>query len=163
MPEFFNTFFSLPSWSTWTIRSLLGFILGMIIYFGRNYFVESKKFRAIVCAEFEGLYPTPTKWPKNALDIVRILEEKYPRLEIAVHQFKGHLPTCFAKGFNKAWIAYYNEQKQDNWQSYFHYVPIKGTSCEGKGETIYTYDNTVTYKDNFKKNVDRLLNYAKHI
>ncbi|MDP3261232.1 MAG: hypothetical protein Q8M34_11735, partial [Thermodesulfovibrionales bacterium] len=83
-------------------------------------------------------------------------------LEIAVDKFKGHLPTYFVKGFNKAWIKYYNDKEEEGWQDYFQYMPIQGESCSF-GKTIYKYDNTKAYKDNFKKNVDGLLKYAKQI
>ncbi|HCZ12418.1 MAG TPA: hypothetical protein DHV16_09265 [Nitrospiraceae bacterium] len=94
--------------------------------------------------------------------IIHILKEKFPRIEIAVHKFKDHLPFFLARGFNKAWIKYYNEYEQEGWQSYFQYLPMSGTSYS-YGKKISEYDNTETFKENFKKNVDRLMKYAKQI
>ena len=96
------------------------------------------------------------------MNIIYILKDKYPRIEIAVHKFKGHLPFFFVRGFNKAWVKYYNEYEQEGWQSYFQYVPMKGESFS-YGEKISEYDNMETFKENFKKNIDDLLKYAKQI
>jgi len=93
------------------------------------------------------------------MDIVHILREKYPRIEIAVNIFKGYLPIWQVNGFNKAWVKYYSEYKQEGQQCYYHYVPFSGSSIENGVET--TYDNTKAFKDNFKHNVDALLKYAK--
>jgi hypothetical protein len=126
---------------------------------GITYFVAARKFQDTTRNELEGLYPTPVKWPNHSLDIDPILREKYSRIEIAVHNFKGHLPFCFVKGFNKAWIKYYSANGDEDYQCYHHYMPFSGSSIVN-GKEIQD-DNTKTYKETFKKNVDRLLKYAK--
>jgi len=159
MNSIVNFFVTLPSWSLY-ILSLLGTLLsGLIIYATKSYLSASKQFRNAIYTELEGLYPTPTKWPNDSLAIEPILKEKFSRLEIAVHNFKGHLPTCFVKGFNKTWIKYYSANGDERGQCYEHYTPSIGTSIVNDKQI--TVDTRNTYKKTFKHNVDNLLKYAK--
>jgi len=162
MPEIITSFFSLPKWAVIIIASFFSYIGYLLVFGTKRYFDASAEFRKVIYTEFEGLYPTPVNWPKNTMAIVQILKEKYPRIEIAVHNFRDHLPFFLIKGFDKAWIRYYNEYEQEGWQSYFQYVPMKGESFS-YGEKISEYDNTEPFKGNFKKNIDNLLKYAKQI
>jgi len=124
------------------------------IYRKQRFITASDKFRNSIFTELEGLYPTPVKWPSQEMQIIQILKDRFPRLEIAVAEFRGHLSWMNRKRFDKAW-------QQFNKEHYFDYVPISGTSYE-KGECVYSYDNTKTYKDNFKNNVDTLVKFARH-
>lgn len=162
MPNFVELFFPPPVWSIRIVVFLGITILSLVGYMGVSYFLAARKFQKIIRHELEGLYPTSTKWPENSMNIIHILENKYSRIENAVLIFKGHLPTCLVNRFNKAWIKYYNAYEQGNWQCYTHYVPTSGESFS-YGEKISGYDNTKTYKKNFKNNVDDLLKYARQI
>ena len=130
MTEVINLFSPLPFLSRWLIGVLLTILSGAIIYGVKIYLSASKEFLNTIYTELEGLYPTPTKWPLENGQIEFILKEKFPRLEAAVHKFRGHLPTCMVKRFNKAWTSYYNEHGRSDWQCYFHYMPFSGTSIE---------------------------------
>lgn len=154
MKEFINLFFPLPTWAVWTIRSLVAAIIGLVVYFGRTYFIASKEFQRVILNELEGLYPTPTKWPLENRQIEYILKDKFPRLEIAVHKFRGHLPCCIRKHFDTAWLEYHGGN-----DDYHNYWPYISTSIVNGKEVIE--DNTKTYKKTFRKNVNRLLKYAK--
>ena len=153
MTEFINGFFPLPGWSIWVIRALSGLIVSSLGFMGVSYFIAARKFHETIRNELEGLYPTPVNWPKDSSAIYHILEEKYPRLENAVHQFKGHLPCFLLRGIDKAWLQYHKD--------YYQYMPFSGSSIVN-GKEI-RHDNTKTYKETFKKNVDALLKYAKQI
>jgi hypothetical protein len=103
------------------------------------------------------IYPIPAKWPT---DIHQFLEEKFPDIQAAVATFQPHVRgRRKKKGFTKAWVDYYNAYGDDSCQCYHHYMPFSGTSIvDGKQEW---HDNTKTYKDNFRHNVDNLLKFAK--
>lgn len=141
MTELVKNIFILPDWSVWTIRGLSGLIVSSLGFMGVSYFIAARKFHDTIRNELEGLYPTPVNWPKDSSAIYYILEEKYPRLENAVHKFRGHLPSFLLSGFDNAWLQYHKD--------YYQYMPF--------------HDNTETYKETFKKNVNRLLKYAKQI
>jgi hypothetical protein len=136
---------------------ILGALIGGLILFQVHRYnafkSASEKFRSTVLKELEGLYPTPAKWPSREMQIVQILRDKFPKLEVAVTEFREHLSCTKRKRFDEAWLKY-------NKEYYYNYIPIKGTSY-ARGETVYTTDYTTTYKDNFKHNVDDLLKFAK--
>ncbi len=122
------------------------------IYTKKRYIEAADKFRNTVFTELEGLYPTPAKWPSRDIDIIKILKDKFPKLEIAVTEFGRHLGWFKRKRFNHAWQEYNKD--------YFQYVPMQGQSYS-YGKLIETHDTTKTYHDNFRKNVDALLKFAK--
>ncbi len=123
------------------------------IYRKQRFITASDKFRNTILTELEGLYPTPAKWPTQEMQIIQILKDKFPKLEIAVTEFRCHLGWINRRWFDNAWMQF-------NKDHYFDYVPITGTSY-AKGEHVYSYDSTKTYKVNFKHNVDALLKFAK--
>ena len=125
------------------------------IYTKKRFIEAADKFRSTVYAELEGLYPTPAKWPSEEIQIIQILKDKFPKLEISVTEFRLHLNWFKRKRFDAAW-------KQYNKENYFDYTPITGRST-GKGERTYSYDYTKTYHSNFKHNIDVLLKFAKHL
>ncbi|HXE96935.1 MAG TPA: hypothetical protein VN642_11045 [Dongiaceae bacterium] len=119
-------------------------------------------FRTKVLTELEGLYPIPTNWPPETMMIDRILKEKFPKLQIAVAEFRPFLSRSEKTAFDEAWSSYRvgEDGREINQQDYWQYIPHSGTSVvNGKEET---HDNTETYQDNFKRNVDNLLKFAKH-
>ena len=125
------------------------------IYRKQRFIAASDKFRNAIFTELEGLYPTPAKWPSREFQIVQVLRDKFPKLEIAVTEFRGHLNWINRKRFDDTWSKY-------NKEYYYDYVPMTGKSYGKNGELIYEVDNTTSYKDNFKHNVDALLKFAKH-
>lgn len=121
------------------------------IYTKKRFIKAADKFRNTILTELEGLYPTPIKWPKNTMMIVRMLTDKFPRMEIAVTEFRGHLMWFNRVRFDRAWQEYHKD--------YYQYVPMTGESYFlGKIEKT---DTTHTYQDMFKQNVDALLKFTK--
>jgi hypothetical protein len=153
MTEIIELFFMLPRWSVLTISFLMISIWGLIIYAIRDYISASREFRNAIYAELEGLYPTPVKWPSESMQIVSILRDKFPPMEIAVNKFRGHLVCCIRKRFDAAWQKYHED--------YFQYVPIKSRTTDERGVVVSSFDNTVQYKEEFKHNVDDLMRFAK--
>lgn len=110
--------------------------------------------------ELSDVYPYPINWPEN---IVAFLESKFTTLNAAVGEFRHYLTPEQWEGFDKAWFSFYNatgrEIDNKNCQCYHHYMPFSGVSMiDGKE---IRHDNTKTYKENLKKNVDALLKFVK--
>lgn len=112
--------------------------------------------------ELSEIYPYPIKWPKN---ITAFLESKFTAINAAVGEFRYFLPGEKWGDFDNAWFRFYNatgrEIDNKNCQCYLHYMPFKGVSVID-GKEVHN-DNTDTYKEDFKKNVDALLKFAKKI
>lgn len=122
------------------------------IYTKKRFIEATDKFRNTFFSELEGLYPTPTKWPDKEMQIIQILKDKFPKLEIAVVEFRLHLNWFERNRFDHAWQEYHKD--------YYQYVPMQGQSYS-HGKLIETHDTTKTYQANFRKNVDALLKFAK--
>jgi len=112
----------------------------------------AKEFTKVVMDELIGFYPTPTEW-SDPVGMVSILEQKFPRLEQAVTEFRCHLCLLNRIRFDKAWHKYQND--------YYKYLPYTGGYYRN-GKLVISHDTTTTYKKTFKENVDRLLKYAKY-
>jgi hypothetical protein len=125
----------------------------------RNRFAAAcAKFNNEIHSIFEGLYPIPVSWPQ---DIDTHLRSTFPRLQIAVGEFRRELPFYKVWCFDRAWRIYRlgKEGREIDQQCYWQYIPTSGASLiNGKEES---HDNTKIYEKAFKKNVDRLLSYAK--
>jgi hypothetical protein len=144
------------------ITGLLGFLIGNKFATGRDKRKEINQaaatFTSKVLIELEGLYPIPTNWPK---DIDRFLRDKFPKLQIALNEFKPFLTQSQQIAFEKTWFIYRMGEngreidKQDYWQ----YMPHSGSTIINGVEV--EFDNTKSYQDNFKRNVANLLEYAK--
>ena len=134
---------------------LAALIAGLILFQVHRYNAfkaASTKFRNTILQELEGLYPTPAKWPSEDIHIINILKDKFPRLEIAVTEFRGHLGFFIIKRFDKAWREYH-----ENYSKYYPHAD-KGYLND---KLVYDVDTTQTYKESFKHNVDALLKFAK--
>lgn len=109
--------------------------------------------------ELADVYPTPVNWPE---DMNRFLRSKFTILQAAVGEFRYYLPTKEWDCFDDAWFRFYcstGREVDKQCQCYHHYMPFISTSIvNGKEVTV---DNTKTYKDTFKYNVDSLLKFAK--
>ena len=120
----------------------------------------SEKFRNVFMNELKGLYPIPSDWPKDSLAIDYILRKAFPNLQSAVTEFRRFIPWYRRKCFDSDWFRYRcSTGRKIDAQCYHHYMPFSGSSIEN-GKEI-KYDNTKTYKETFKNNVDNLLKYAK--
>ncbi|MCR4318980.1 MAG: hypothetical protein NUV74_01415 [Candidatus Brocadiaceae bacterium] len=112
--------------------------------------------------ELSEIYPYPIKWPEN---ITVFLESKFAVLNAAVGEFRHYLPDKKRDNFDRAWFGFYNatgrEIDNKNCQCYLHYIPFSGVSVVN-GKEIHN-DNTKTYKEDFKKNIDALLTFTKQI
>lgn len=120
----------------------------------------SVKFRAAIVDALSGLYPVPTGWPKDALEIIQVLEKAFPKMQSAVAEFRPHVPWYKKRGFDQAWRTYRlgNDGREIDGQYYWEYVAHSGEGIHNGKR--FKHDNTRTYKDDFKNNVDRILGYA---
>ncbi|MGB8339565.1 MAG: hypothetical protein WCD07_12930 [Burkholderiales bacterium] len=127
------------------------------------YRTASAKFRAAVLTALEGLYPVPANWPMEAGRINIILREAFPALQIATAEFKPFVPWWRKRSFENAWYIYRlgKEGRAIDLQDYWQYIPTIGFGIEN-GIQVRN-DNTATYKNDFKTNVDRLLSHAKSV
>jgi hypothetical protein len=93
--------------------------------------------------------------------IMDILESKFPTLQAAIVEFRPYVPWYKRLSFDRAWRIYRhgNDGIEIDGQYYWQYVPVSGEGIEN-GKRI-KHDNRLTYKSDFKKNVSRLLKYAK--
>jgi hypothetical protein len=114
-------------------------------------------FHVNVLNELEGLYPIPTDWPDGANATFDRFQKLFPKLQIAVAEFKFSLPDSHRVAFEKTWLIYRvggdgdGTDKQDYWQ----YMPHLGTS------STEIFDSRNTYQADFKHNVDNLLKFAE--
>lgn len=118
-------------------------------------------FRFAVITELKGLYPSPVQWPADAIRIIDVLEGKFSALESAVVEFRCHLPFWSRWLFDRTWRIYRlgEDGREIDGQYYWQYVPHNGEGiANGKR---FSHDNRLTYQEDFKRNVDRLLFYAK--
>lgn len=117
-------------------------------------------FRSAVLTALNGLYPYPVNWPSDGMAIHQVLGAAFPALQAAVVEFRQNVPWYKRRCFDRAWRIYRlgKDGRDIDYQDYWQYVPHSGEGIE-QGRH-YKHDNTRTYKDNFKKNVDRLLRYA---
>jgi len=122
--------------------------------------VASAKINSEMLNILSGLYPLPSNWPEdiNALDA--FFRSAFPKMQIAVEEFKRFLPWYKKICFNRAWSRFRNAYGRDqDIQCYHHYMPFISTSIVNGKEIIE--DNSKMYKPNLKKNVDNLLKYAR--
>lgn len=119
------------------------------------------KFHNSVLTVLAGLYPIPSNWPDDKKAIINILKGRFQPLQAAVAEFSASLPWHKKFFFDRAWRIYRlgKDGREIDEQYYLQYVPHSVDDVEYSKH--HKYDNMNTYKDNFKKNIDRLLRYAK--
>jgi len=127
--------------------------------------VAAEKFRTTFYTELNELYPIPVNWPKNIMAIDHILREKFPNLQAAVGAFRHTIPWYnwyLRKRFDRAWSIYRTgkDGREIDKQDYGQYIPSSGASMIN--DVLIQHDNTQTFQENFKRNVDNLLKFAKH-
>ena len=112
-------------------------------------------FRSAVLAELGSIYPNATAWPDN---IDAFLRDRSTALQTAVENFSPFVPWWQKWFFNRAWRLYIKGKcgVRGQHQNYWQYVPHGSTDEKG-----HPHDNHLTYKQDFKRNVGRLLSYAK--
>ena len=84
------------------------------------------------------------------------LHEEFPLLQAGVRKFQPHVPIYKRWRFERAWRLYHVGV---HGEGYWQYTPHSGESVE-KGKW-YKHDNTLTCRNDFKRNVDRLLGYEQ--
>jgi hypothetical protein len=142
----------------------LGSIFGPLLSFftkGRERrAVAAREFRAAVLKELSGLYPEPADWPKGTGIDVR-LRGHFPALQAAVAQYRPYLSPKEQEGFDQAWLWYRSGTKRpQDVQTYGHYTSGTSTSTGVYGGLEYVRDDG---RANFRRNVDRLLSFAKEV
>ena len=109
--------------------------------------------------ELKEVYPIPANWPD---DIDHYLRARFDTLSEAVGKFKRHLPKRKQKAISESWFRFYcctGREVDKNCQCYHHYMPFSGRSIIN-GKEIH-HDNTKTYKENLRKNIDSVLKFAE--
>ena len=147
---------------------VLAAIIGILgAFLTQRHFVfrqASAKFNNDILSIFKGLYPDTSNWPKDGMAIDGILRGKFPDLQAAVGAFRHAIPWYrwdIRRKFDRAWKIYHlgEDGVEIDGQYYWHYIPTCGSSMVNGKEV--KYDNTTTYKENFKRNVAELLKWAK--
>ena len=126
-----------------------------------RYAAACGKFRTEVLAALMGLYPSPVEWPEDKIAIINVLKTRLPMLQATVAEFRPHVSFWERWLFDIAWRRYLNGERwaYGTRQDYWQYVPHTGEGIsDGKR---YSHDNRLTYQQDFKQNVARLLSYAK--
>ena len=126
-----------------------------------RYAAACEKFRSAVYAALIGLYPIPADWPNDGLAIIDVLKKRFPSLQAAVAEFRHQMPFWRQWQFDRAWIIYRlgNDRQATGSQDYWQYVPHSGEGVfNGKH---YSHDNRLSFKQDFKSNVRRILAFAK--
>jgi len=101
-------------------------------------------FRAEVLAVLKGLYPLPLEWPA---DITHALRKAAPALQSAVAQFRPFVPWWRRRAFDRAWFRYRSGSgREKDLQNYHHYI---------------AFGSNPNARENFRRNVDALLSFAK--
>lgn len=120
----------------------------------------TRKIISIFHSELSDVYPYPINWPDN---IDNLLRSKFTILNSAVGEFRHCLSKEKQEEYDRAWFNFYNatgrEIDNKNCQCYHHYMLFSGTSSANGKEV--EHDNTKTYKNNLKKNVDAILEIVK--
>ncbi len=107
----------------------------------------SAKFNYDVLNILSGLYPLASNWPNGTNELDALLRSFFPKMQIAVEEFKHYLPWYKRILFKRAWSRFRNAYgRKNDIQCYHHYLP---------------FGSNPNYKENFKHNVDSLLEYAK--
>ena len=163
MNEFTELIGGIPQSGLFTLLAALVAILGAFAV--QRYLAfrnASVAFRSSIMAALSGLYPIPANWPNDdKIFIMAVLKERFPAMQSAVAQFRDSLPTKRQGEFDAAWNLYRtgNSAGSAAQQDYWHYVPHHGEGVDGW--KTYKHDNRLTYQEDFKKNVDWLLSFAK--
>ncbi len=112
-----------------------------------RYAAASTKFRSSVLEILSGLYPLPTHWPKDGLAIDPILRAAFPKLQVAVAEFRPHVLWFRRKAFDESWFRFRCATGREiDQQCYHHYM---------------AFSDQPDPKTTFKMNVDNLLSFAK--
>ena len=155
-----NEFYHYNDGLIWLIGIILACFAGHITYRSsrKNRFAQASiAFTENTLSALEGLYPIPANWPQ---DIDRHLRGIFPKLQSTVSVFREALPWYKRKRFDKAWFIYRLSEtgREIDKQCYHHYMPFQTTTIINDKEI--TTDSTETYKEEFKCNVKRLLDFA---
>ena len=110
--------------------------------------IASTTFRNTILTELKGLYPIPTEWPKDISMLDQRLRQAFPNLQTIVTNFRPFVPWYRRRAFDKAWFIYRlgKDGREIDEQLYHQYM---------------SFSDNPNYKEHFKRNVDKLLSYAK--
>jgi hypothetical protein len=117
-------------------------------------------FRETFLKELHGLYPLPSDWPRTT-GIEPRLRRVFPALQAAFSTYRPFIPKSEQGALDEAWLIYRTATKREiDTQSYTHYMNMTSTTVSSSGgETVLANDGNAT----FKRNVDRLLSFAKDV
>ena len=142
------------------IMTLIGYRFTISVNRRNSFNIAAKELIDTFHRELKEIYPIPANWPDN---IDHYLRDRFDNLSEAIGKFKRHLPKRKQKGFDEAWFRFYcctGREVDKNCQCYHHYMQFSGVIVDNGKE--YKFDNTKTYNENLKKNVDDILRFAKY-
>jgi hypothetical protein len=113
----------------------------------RNRIKAAQEFRDCFINNLKGLYPQASKWPTTFLAIDPMFRAIFPELQGAVERFRHFVPLYRRWCFDRAWVRYYNADKNTDCQNYDHYKGFQGDPDP---------------QEQFRHNVDLLLSFAKY-
>jgi hypothetical protein len=140
------------------IKAVSSFVRPIFDHFGKRRerrILAAIQFRDSVLSVLAALYPMPTDWPDySALDFK--LKQVFPELQTAVASYRPYVTNKAA--FDEAWLLYRSATKREvDVQCYLHYMTGTSTTNNAHGGlTVIKEDGP----KNFKRNVDRLLEFA---
>jgi hypothetical protein len=116
-------------------------------------------FRNAFLQELKGLYPFPSDWPKG-IGIDKRLRQAFPALQAAIAGLRPFVPDKEKAAFDEAWLVYHTSTKREIDQDYTHYMNMGSVVMNATGGLTEIKQDG---RANFKRNVDRLLSFAKDV
>lgn len=134
------------------------FINPIVNHFGKSKdrrVAAAAQFRERVLSELKGLYPQQVEWPAGT-GIDHRLRQIFSELQAAVAAYRPYVSDKDKAAFDEAWLFYRTATKREiDVQCYLHYLNITTTAVNSfGGQTVIT---------TFKRNMDRLLSFARDI
>jgi hypothetical protein len=140
-----------------TLFKLIGQLIGIKVNRNERRINAGIEFRETFLKELQGLYPQPTDWPKGT-GIEPRLKKSFPALQTAVAKFRSFVSD--KASFDDAWLWYHASTKRQLDESYLHYLDFTSTTNTSYGGQTVLPTNG---RENFKRNVDRLLAFAAEV
>lgn len=141
--------FAFDSWQLWLISiagALISFLIPHYLTIARDRInartAAAMKFNKGIIEEVVGLYPVASNWPE---DIDRHLRGIFPKMQIAINEFRPYVPMGKRSLYDAAWFRYRCNGTPSNNQAYHHYMEFGGHPDP---------------KKTFHENIEHLLSFA---
>jgi hypothetical protein len=88
------------------LTALFGGLLLLYVHRLNARRAAAAKFRAAILGALNSLYTEPVNWPRDAMNIDKVLRDAFPALQIAIAEFGPFVPWWRRRAFRKAWHKY---------------------------------------------------------